>query len=65
MLICHVQIFFKINFFEKFFQLNTIRVSNSLDPEIKPTILSDMIWVQSVCKCYQQTKQVRRVNAYV
>ena len=32
MLFCHLLIFFKINFFKKSFR-NTIRVSNSLDPD--------------------------------
>ena len=29
-------------------------MSNSLDPD-QPDVLSCMIWVQTVCKCYQQT----------
>ena len=33
---------------------NTISVSNSLDPD-KPDILPGLIWVQTVCKGYQQT----------
>ena len=32
MLFCHLQIFLKINFFENYFR-NTIKVSNSLDPD--------------------------------
>ena len=61
--------FFKINFFEIFFR-NTIRVSNSLDPDqarcyvgpgkkltggkFRP-VTSGLTWVQSVCKGYLQT----------
>ena len=33
MLLCRLLIYFKINFFEKFFQEYTIRVPNSLDPD--------------------------------
>ena len=29
--------------------------------QIRPNILSGLIWVQTVCKCYQQTTQVCRV----
>ena len=31
---------------------NTIRVSNSVDPD---DVMSGLIWVQTVCKGYQQT----------
>ena len=43
---------FKINFFKKIFR-NTIRVSNSLDPDQDRH--SVLLWVQTVCKGYQQT----------
>ena len=33
---------------------NTIRVSNSLNQD-QAGVLSGLIWVQTVCKCYQQT----------
>ena len=36
---------------------NTIRVSNNLDPD-QADILSGLIWVQIVCKSYQQTTLV-------
>ena len=43
-------IFFKINFFEKFFlECRTDWI------QIRPGFLSGLIWVQSVCKSYQQT----------
>ena len=45
--------FFKINFFEKFFQeydqCQTVWI------QIRSDILSDLIWVQTVCESYQQT----------
>ena len=40
---CHLQIFFKINFLENFQEIR---------------ILSGLIWVQTVCKGYQQTTLV-------
>ena len=43
---------FQINFFEKFFR-NTIRVSNSLDQD-QAQFFAGLIWVQTVCKGYQQ-----------
>ena len=43
--------FFKINFF-----IRTIRVSNSLDPDQDRHCVG-LIWVQTVCKCYQLTPQ--------
>ena len=36
---------------------NTIRVSDSLDPN-RPDVLLSLIWVQTVCKGYQQTTKV-------
>ena len=48
--------FFKINFLENPFRI-TIRVSNSLDPD-EAWRLSGLIWVQTVCKGYQQTALV-------
>ena len=53
---CRLLIFFKINFFEKFFQehLYVTRVSNFWI-QIRPNILAGLIWVQAVCKGYQQT----------
>ena len=47
--------FFRIKFFEKFFQ-NSIRVANSLDPDqARRFVGPDSVWVQTVCKGYQQT----------
>ena len=41
--------FFQNKFFWKILLRNTIRVSNSLDPD-QAYILSGLIWVQTVCK---------------
>ena len=53
---CRLMIFFfRIKFFEKFFQ-NSIRVANSLDPDqARRFVGPDSVWVQTVCKGYQQT----------
>ena len=48
MLFCHLLIFLA-DFLKKFFK-STIRVSNSLDPDI----LSGLIWVQTVISCQQK-----------
>ena len=56
MLNCRLLIFFKINLFQNSFR-NTIRVSNSLDPDLAD-ILSGLIWIQTVCNGYQQTTLV-------
>ena len=49
-------------FFSKKSFRNTIRVSNSLDPDQArqnmPDISSGLIWVQIVCKGYQQMAKV-------
>ena len=51
MLFCHLLIFFKIFFFRK--NISGIpSMSNSLDPD--QAIMSGLIWVQDVCKSYQQ-----------
>ena len=52
MIFCHVLIFFKINVFKKNFR-NTIKVSISLDPD-QLNVLWSLIWVQMVCKGYQE-----------
>ena len=49
-----VDFFFKLTFSKKSFR-NTIRVSNSLDPD---QAWSGLIWVQTVCKGYQQTTKI-------
>ena len=43
-----------INFFENFLQSQTVWI------KIRPDIVSGLIWVQTVCKCYQQTTLVRK-----
>ena len=53
--------FFKSTFSKNSF-MNTIRVSNSLDFQIRPDILSGLIWVQTVCKGNQQMTLVDRVK---
>ena len=53
---CHLPTFSKINFFKKSFR-NTIRVSNNLNPDQDQHLsMSVLIWVQTACKDYQQTK---------
>ena len=46
---CRLQIFLKIDFFKNFLRCQSVRIKIRLD------ILSDLIWVQTVCKTYQQT----------
>ena len=56
---------FKINLLNDSFR-NIIRVSSCLDPDqarhfVGPDdILSGLIWIQTVCKCYQQTTIVAK-----
>ena len=61
-------ILFKIFFFSRNSITNTIIVSNSLDPD-QAGRLSDLIWVQTVCKGYQQTalffSSRHRVNIFM
>ena len=38
--------------------MKKIRVSNSLDLD-QADILSGLVWVQTICKGYQQTKRVK------
>ena len=45
---------FKINFFENFFQEYNLSVKQ-IGSHIRPNISSGLIWVQTVCKGYQQT----------
>ena len=49
--------FFKIKFFEKFFQEYYQSVAKNWI-QIRPDILSGQIWVQAVCKGYQQATKV-------
>ena len=53
--ICRLLIFFKINFFEKFFQLSGCQ---TVWIQIRTDDLSVLIYVQTVCKSYQQTALV-------
>ena len=56
-------IFFKINFFINSFR-NTIRVSNSLDPDQELHSVSPDLG-QTVCKDYQQTTKIAASNLLV
>ena len=53
---CCLLIFFKINFFEKFF----LEYDHSVTIwfQIRPDTMSGRIWVQTVCKGYQQVTLV-------
>ena len=57
---------FEIIFFKKKSFGNTIRVSNSLDPDQAQHFLLGLIWVQNclVCKGYQQTTLVGKELTY-
>ena len=52
MLFCRLLIYFKIKFFKKFFQEYHQSVKQLI--QIRPDILSGLIWIQTVCKGYQQ-----------
>ena len=57
MLFCFVRIFFKINFFEKI--ISGIPSEYQTDwIQIRPDISSGLIWIQSVCKDYEQKTPV-------
>ena len=56
MFLSSVDFFFRINYFENSFR-NIIIVPNSLDSD-QTDELSGLIWVQTVCKGYQQTTLV-------
>ena len=57
-LFCHLLIFFKNNFFQNFFQENIVPSEYQIVWfQIRPDILLGLIWVKTVCKSYQQTKQ--------
>ena len=49
--------FFKINFFKKFIQEHHLSVEQ-IESRSGPNDLSGLIWVQSVCKVYEQTALV-------
>ena len=46
-------IFFKINFFEKISEIPSECQTDWI--QIRPDVLSGLIWVQAVCQSYQQT----------
>ena len=54
---CGLLIFFKIIFFKNCFG-NIPSECQTIWIQIRPNILSVLIWVQTVCKGYQQTTQV-------
>ena len=58
MLFCRLLIFFKIIFFPKNSFKITMKVSVWI--KIRSDIMSGLIWVQAVCKGYQQTTKVGR-----
>ena len=64
---CHLLNFFKFNIFERFFQ-DAFGVSNSFDQkvwnQIRPDILSGLIWFQTFCKSFQQTARRKWVNLF-
>ena len=51
-LFCRLLFFSKINYFEKFFQ--KYHQCHKVWTQIRPNILLGLIWVQIVCKGYQQ-----------
>ena len=54
MLFCHLLIFLEINIFEK----KNPKCHQSVKHfwiQIRPDVLSGLIWIQTVCKGYQQT----------
>ena len=53
MLFCRLLFFSKSFIFEKFFQEYHLSVRDPI--QIRPDVLSGLIWVQNVCKGYQQT----------
>ena len=62
---CCLLTFFKINFFKKFF-LEHYQIVKQFWIQIRTDILSVLIWVQAVCKDYQQITSIaaskERVN---
>ena len=73
MLFCSQLIFFKINFFRFFsFKINCRKIISRKDlpskcqtdlTQIRPNILLGLIWVQTVCKGYQQATLVGNVSS--
>ena len=62
MFFCHMAIFFKIILYKKFFQEYHEGVGIHVDViQVRPDVLSGLIWVQTVCKCNQQTSSKRRI----
>ena len=52
--------FFQNQLFEQFFHVPSKCQTDWI--QSRPDHLSGLIWVQSVCKCYQQTTLIGRVN---
>ena len=53
--------FFKINFLKNSFSLEFFQIQSKCKTvwnQIRPKILSDLIWIQTVCKSYKQTTLV-------
>ena len=65
--ICHLMIFFSKSSlkFSKISFRNTINVSRTVWIKIRPNILLGLIWVQTVCKGYQQTTKVDNEDGVV
>ena len=60
MLFCRLLIFLKYFFFQKILsEIPSEHMSNNLDPD-QAQHLSGLIWVQTVCKSYQQTTLSRQ-----
>ena len=56
--------FFQTQHFRKISFSNTTSVKQ-IRIKIRPNILSDLIWIQTVCKCYQQTALTHTVKENV
>ena len=60
---CRLLSFFNINFFEKILFRSTIRVSNSWI-QIRPDIMSALIWIQTVCKVSAEYMSRKKMNLF-
>ena len=61
--VCHLLIVFKINFFRKFFQ--EYHECQTVWIQIRPDILSGLIWVQTVCIGYQKMTHKELILIYL
>ena len=58
--------FFQKYFFKKLNSFrNIVRVSTSLGPDLRPNILSGLIWVQTVCKGCQKAEFTKTIKIMV